>query len=55
VLGLLPDQEAALYFAAVVLFLLVDALFLLLIVFRVGLPTGAGPGPDEAAGAAGVG
>ena len=53
VLGVLPDQEAALYFAAVVLFLLMDALFLLMIVFRVGLPTGARPHPEEAGGATG--
>ena len=50
VLGVLPEQEPALYFAAVVLFLMMDALFLLMIVFRVGLPTGARPRPDEAGG-----
>ncbi len=48
VLGVVPDQEAALYFAAVVLFLMMDALLLLMIVFRVGLPTGAQPRPEEA-------
>ena len=53
VLGVLPDQEAALYFAAVVLFLLMDALLLLMIVFRVGLPTGAQPRPGEAGHAPG--
>ena len=50
VLGVLPEQEPALYFAAVVLFLMMDALLLLMIVFRVGLPTGARPRPDEAGG-----
>ena len=50
VLGVLPEQEPALYFAAVVLFLMMDALFLLMVVFRVGLPTGARPRPDEAGG-----
>jgi hypothetical membrane protein len=48
VLGVVPDQEAALYFAAIVLFLMMDALLLLMIVFRVGLPTGARPRPEEA-------
>jgi len=48
VLGVVPGQEAALYFAAVVLFLMMDALLLLMIVFRVGLPTGAQPRPEEA-------
>ena len=50
VLGVVPDQEAALYFAAVVLFLMMDALLLLMVVFGVGLPTGARPRPDEAGG-----
>jgi hypothetical protein len=53
VLGVVPDQEAALYFAAVVLFLMMDALLLLLVVFRVGLPTGGQPGLEEAGGAPG--
>jgi hypothetical protein len=48
VLGVLANQEAALYFAAVVLFLMMDALLLLMIVFRVGLPTGAQPHLEEA-------
>ncbi len=47
-LGVLPGQEPALYFAALVLFLLMDAFYLLLVVFRVGLPTGARPSPAEA-------
>ena len=51
VLGVLPEQEPALYFAAVVLFLMMDALLLLLVVFRVGLPTVARP--EEEGGAQG--
>jgi hypothetical protein len=38
VLGLLPDQEPALYFASVVLLLFMDAWMLLLLVFSVGRP-----------------
>jgi hypothetical protein len=38
ILGLLPDQEPALYFASVVLLLLMDAWLLLLLVFSVGRP-----------------
>jgi hypothetical protein len=38
VLGLPPDREAALYFAAAALFLLFDAMLLLMMVFRVGFP-----------------
>ena len=53
VLGVVPDQEAALYFAAVVLFLMMDALLLLMVVFGVGLPTRARPGLEEIEGAPG--
>jgi len=53
VLGGLPDQEAALYFAAMVLLLLMDAFFLLTIVFRVGIATGVEPRPEEARSAPG--
>jgi hypothetical protein len=38
VLGLLPDQEPALYLASVVLFLLMDAVLLLSVVLSVGRP-----------------
>jgi hypothetical protein len=38
VLGLLPDQEPALYLASVVLLLFMDAWLLLLLVFSVGRP-----------------
>jgi hypothetical protein len=50
VLGVLPAQEAALYFAAAALFLLTDALMLLMMVFRVGFP-----GAVEAPGSQGAG
>jgi hypothetical protein len=50
VLGLLPEQEAALYFAAAVLFLLLAALILLLGVFRVGLAASPVPGAGEGSG-----
>jgi hypothetical protein len=53
VLGAVPEQETALYFAAVVLFLMMDALLLLMVVFHVGLPTGAAPRPEEAGPAPG--
>jgi len=45
VLGLLPDQEPALYFASVVLLLFMDAWLLLLLVFSVGRPQ---PASDSA-------
>jgi len=51
VLGVLPDQEAALYFAALVLFLLANAGMLLLVVFRVGLPRVPERGVEGAPGA----
>lgn len=51
VLGFLPDQEAALYFAAAALFLLFDAVLLLMMVFRVGFPRTADTPSDAAAGA----
>ena len=38
VLGLLPDQEPALYLASVVLLLFMDAWLLLMLVFSVGRP-----------------
>jgi len=53
VLGVLPEREPALYFAAIVLLLLMDAFFLLTIVFRVGIASGVEPGLDEAGGAPG--
>jgi hypothetical protein len=40
-LGLFPDQEPTLYFASVVLLLLMDAWLLLLVVFSVGRPQAA--------------
>ena len=50
VLGLLPDQEAALYFAAAALFLLFDAILLLMRVFRVGFPRTGDASADAAGG-----
>jgi len=41
VLGLLPDQEPALYLASVVLLLFMDAWLLLMLVFSVGRPQAA--------------
>ena len=48
VLGVLPEHEPALYLAAMVLLLLMDAFFLLTIVFRVGIASGVEPRPEEA-------
>ena len=53
ILGVLPEREPALYLAAIVLILLMDAFFLLTIVFRVGIATGVEPRLDEEGGAAG--
>jgi hypothetical protein len=53
ILGVLPELELGLYFAAIVLFLLMDALYLLMIVFRVGLPSRARLSPEEAGSAPG--
>jgi hypothetical protein len=51
VLGLLPDQEPALYLASVVLLLFMDAWLLLLLVFSVGRPQPAsGPAALAATG-----
>jgi hypothetical protein len=55
VLGVLPDQDAALYFAAAALFLLMDAVMLLMMVFRVGFPGTVDTPPDAAAGTSAVG
>ena len=41
VLGLLPDQGSALYFASVMLFLFMDAWLLLLLVFSIRRPQAA--------------
>lgn len=38
ILGVLPEQEAALYFLAVALLLLLPALLLLMAIFHVGSP-----------------
>jgi hypothetical protein len=51
VLGVVPDQEAALYFAALVLSLLTNAGMLLLVVLRVVLPRVPELGAEGAPGA----
>lgn len=52
VLGVFPAHDAALYFAATVLYLLFDALLLLMMVFRVGFPAPREERRDESARAA---